>query len=178
MAGGPVASRFDQFLIGCLTATAIAVSTPSIFDTLGWFNAVAIYLTGVVAAVGTAAWMMTRLAVRQPATTAWHVVTSALVGLVAAGFTELIGTLIALASLLAIANIRDLMPSGPRRRRLQAAYLALTAGATSGVLLIFLGPEAALACTCKTADFTALLSPTQFERTSGRKVQAWACELY
>lgn len=43
---------FDAAVVGCLAAINIAVSTPSIFDRLGWFNAVAIYLAAVVALSG------------------------------------------------------------------------------------------------------------------------------
>jgi hypothetical protein len=131
--------RYESAVVGGVLAITVAVSTPSIFDTLGWFNAVAVYLTGIVAAAGTAAWLA-QLTVRRATLTARHAAASFLVGLIAAGFTELVGIVIALGSLLAVANVRDVSPRGPRRRSLEIAYAAVAAGATIGVIVIFAGP--------------------------------------
>ena len=129
----------EAVVVGCLAAITVAASTPSIFDTLGWFNAVAIYLAGVVAAVGTTAWLAW-LTVRSDSIAYRHAGVSFLVGLLAAGFTELTGTVIALGSLLAIANLRGVVRRGPRRRSLEIAYAAVAAGAAIGVTIIFAGP--------------------------------------
>ena len=118
---------------------AIAASTPSIFDTLGWFNAVAIYLAGIVAAVGTAAWLA-RVAARERPLRRYHTFASLLIGLVASGFTELVALVIALGSLLAIATAHDLLPKGPRKRSIEQSFAAVGIGAGIAVIVIFLGP--------------------------------------
>lgn len=137
--GRPDHTRWEAAFVAGVAAIAIASATPSIFDTLGWFNAVAIYLTGVVAAIGTAAWMA-RVATLKSPPRAFHLVLSFIIGLAAAGFTELIGIVIALGSSLAVANVRAVCAPGPYRRAFARAYAAIAAGAAAGVVVILVGP--------------------------------------
>jgi hypothetical protein len=137
--GGPERGPYEAAVVAAIATVTIAVSTPSIFDTLGWFNAVAIYFAGVVAAVGAAAWIV-RLTVRSEPLTPRRMASSFFVGLLAAGFTEVIGIVISLGSLLAVANLRDVLPSGQKRRSLEPAVALVAIGAIVGVLVILLGP--------------------------------------
>lgn len=137
--GGPDHSRWEAATVGGVAAIAIAGATPSIFDTLGWFNAVAIYLTGTVAAAGTVAWMA-RLATLVSTPKPFHAAVGFAVGLAAAGFTELIGIAIALGSVLAVANVRAICAPGPRRRAIAGVYATIAAGAAAGVVVILVGP--------------------------------------
>ncbi|MGH2872904.1 MAG: hypothetical protein ACRDL5_10655 [Solirubrobacteraceae bacterium] len=138
-AGMTSQSRFQGIVASGLVAITIAVAAPDIFDASGWFNSVTIYLAGLVATAGTAAWIAHLAARRRPATSR-EAVASFFIGLIAAGFTELAGIVIALGSLLALANLRELSPRGPRRRALEIACAAIAAGAAIGVIVIFVGP--------------------------------------
>jgi hypothetical protein len=139
VASGPAQSRRRSAVVGVVAAVAIAMAAPSLFDTLGWFNAVAIYLTGVVAAAGTVAWMARLAARRQPVPIA-QIATSLVIGFISAGFTEIIGMVITGGALLAVANARMACATGARRRALVRAYLAVATGAGAGVTVILLGP--------------------------------------
>jgi hypothetical protein len=139
LVSGPGSSLSQAAAIGGVAAIAIATATPSLFDTLGWFNAVAIYLAGVVAAVGTLVWMV-RLATREQPLRLFDFTVSFVVGVAAAGFTELVGMVIAAGSLLAVANARAISAPGARRRALMRAYAAVGGGAAVGVIVILYGP--------------------------------------
>jgi hypothetical protein len=126
-------------LIGCIATVAMIVSAPSLFDTIGWFNAVAIYLAGLTAAVGVGAWIA-HLAARVSVPGRKHLLLSLTLGGVAAGFTEVVGAVLVLGALLAAVNVAVVESSRERRRRLMGCLGAVAAGAAVGVAVIFFGP--------------------------------------
>jgi hypothetical protein len=130
-------------LIGCLATVAMIVSAPSLFDTIGWFNAVAIYLAGLTAAVGVGAWMA-HLAARVSMPGRKHLLLSLALGGIAAGFTEVVGAVLVLGALLAAVNVAVVESSRERRRRLIGCLGAVAAGAAVGVAVIFVGPGSQL----------------------------------
>lgn len=142
-AGAGRRGRLGAPLIGCLAITAMIVSAPSLFDTIGWFNAVAIYLAGLTATVGVGAWAA-HLAARVSAPGRRHLLISVALGGVAAGFTEVLGAVLVLGALLAAVNVACVQSSGERRRRLIASFGAIAAGAAVGVAIIFVGPGTGL----------------------------------
>lgn len=124
--------------VGVIGSAALIVTAPSVFDTLGWYTAVAIYLAGVVAGIGVAA-RAVRLTTSSVPARRRQMLVSFLIGAVAAGFTELIGIEIVLAALLATLHAAT-APRGPRRRSLLGNLPAIAAGGAVGVAVIFLGP--------------------------------------
>lgn len=132
-------SWFEPVVAGGLVAITIVLAAPDIFDASGWFNSVTIYLAGLVATAGAAAWIA-HLAARLRPATSRETLASFLIGLIAAGFTELAGIVIALGSLLALANLRELSRPGSRRRTSETACAAIAAGAAIGVVVILVGP--------------------------------------
>jgi hypothetical protein len=135
--------------IGLVSTIAVALSAPSVFDSLGWFNAVAIYLAGVAAAAGVLAWVSYLLgsAAQQ---VRFRPAASFAIAFVAAGFTEVVGVVIALSSLLAMANVAGAVAPGPRRRSLLQNFATLAAGSGVGVIVIFTGPGSGSARTSNT----------------------------
>ncbi|MGO9791568.1 MAG: hypothetical protein ACLP8S_19315 [Solirubrobacteraceae bacterium] len=129
-------------LLGSLASVAIIVTAPSLFDTFGWYTAVTIYLSAVIAAAGVVAWMA-HLAVSARKVGAPQTILSFVIGLIAAGFTEVMGLVIVATAMLAAANALA-AAQRPVRRSLSVAYCAAAAGAAVGVGIIFLGPGSRL----------------------------------
>lgn len=125
--------------VGILLSAALVVTAPSVFDTLGWYTAVAIYLAGVVAGVGVAARAVS-LTTSSTSGRRGQILISFLTGAVASGFTELIGIEIVMAALLATLHAARATERGPRRRSLLWNLPAIAAGGATGVAVIFLGP--------------------------------------
>lgn len=125
--------------VGVLAASALIVTAPSIFDTVGWYTAVAIYLAGVVAGIGVVA-RVARLATGPAPPRRRQILISFVTGVVAAGFTELIGIEIIAAALLALLHAGSAAEPGHRRLALQRNLLAIAAGGAVGIAVIFLGP--------------------------------------
>lgn len=138
-AGAGRRGRLGAPLIGCLAVIAMIVSAPSLFDTIGWFNAVAIYLAGMTATVAVGAWMA-HLTARASTPGRGHLLLSFALGGVAAGFTEVLGAVLVLAALLAAVNVAVVENSAERRRRLIASFGAIATSAAVGVAIIFVGP--------------------------------------
>ncbi len=140
--------------VGLVSTVAVAMSAPSVFDSLGWFNAVAIYLAGIVAAAGVLGWGSHLLG-----SAARHVrlrpAASFAIAFVATGFTEVVGVMIVLSSLLAIANVAGAVAHGPRRRSLLHNFVALAAGSGVGVIVIFAGPGSQLRAHLQHSSFMA-----------------------
>jgi hypothetical protein len=138
-AGAGRRARFGAPLLGCLAAVGVVASTPSLFDTFGWFNSVAIYFAAVVASVGVVAWVG-HVATAASGSTAKRSLASLAVGFVAAGFTEVMGLVIVAGALLAAANAAAMRRPGEGRKPLIASLSAIALGAAIGVGVIFVGP--------------------------------------
>ena len=136
---GPWDTGAGRAVLGCLAALEIIVTAPSLFDTFGWYNAVTIYLAGVVATSGLVAWMAylaTSVRVVRPR----DVVLSFVIGMIVAGFTEVVGLVVVAGASLAAVNAFAAAQPGRRRRSLAIAYLATAFGAAVGVAVVFMGP--------------------------------------
>ena len=116
-------------LLGLVTAFA---SAPGLYDTVGWFAAVVIYIAGPVAALAAVAWLVNWIRLDLPRPVLFAAVL-ALISAVAGGFDELVGATMALASLLAIYMVGDLF-DGRARERVRGALAAITVGSVAGTV--------------------------------------------
>jgi Flp pilus assembly pilin Flp len=131
------ATRSECGLLALLITVAITASAPSLFDSIGWLSGMLVDFAGVVAAAGTVAlWVWFARLSTAPR---WSVAAMFAAGWIAAGFEELVGTVLVIAAALAILNVSDARHDSGRR--ISLAGLAATGfGAATGVALNVLSP--------------------------------------
>ena len=132
------AARLGTAAVGLLAVVAVGASGPSLYDSLGWLNSTGFYLAGFTSAAGLVCWC---LWVRE--TTSFGrraaVWLSFVAAAICAGFTELVGTMLVLASPLALLCVRDL--AGRSRRSVEMFTVAgAGVGAAVGTAVNLLGP--------------------------------------
>jgi len=129
---------FDASALALLAVVAVVATAPSVYDTVGWFSGVVIYLAAVVSACAAGAWCL-HAAAADPTHWRRSVAVAFALGAITAGFHEVVGTIVVLAALLGAVTARSIVTRAHRRCE-TFTLLATATGAAVGIVVNLLGP--------------------------------------